>query len=115
MFSPPAAFTVRAETRLLRVVVRRNSYTFIPDELNIDVRWVTNVREVVIEATIMQGLRRVGRMRKRGETLVVLDPDSAYLTWRRPRKVRTGTRLTVLVSIRGGGLVATARRAVRAP
>jgi hypothetical protein len=113
---PPVPFTVRAETRMIRVRITRNSYSFIfADELDISVRWATNVREVVVEAVVMRRGRRVGRVRERHETFLALDPDSTSLTWERPRRVRTGTRLTVLVSVRGGGRTVTTRRVVRAP
>jgi hypothetical protein len=112
---PPAPFSVRAETRIIRVRITRASFTFIPDRLYIDARWATNVRNVVVEASVMRGRRRVGRVRGANETLIALDPDNAFLSWRRPRTVRTGTRLTLLVSVRGGGLVVAVRRVVRAP
>jgi hypothetical protein len=116
MFSqPPASFKVAPETRITRVRVTRHSYTFVPDDLSIVVRWTTNVREVAVEATIRRGNRRVGRVRTTDETLLPLNPDSAYLTWNRPRKVRTGTRLALLISVRGGGRVAAVRRSVLAP
>jgi hypothetical protein len=116
MFSqPPASFTVAPETRITRVRVTRHSYTYVPDDLSIVVRWTTNVRDVAVEATIMRGNRRVGRVRTTDETVLPLSPDSSYLMWNRPRKVRTGTRLTLLISVRGGGRVATVRRSVLAP
>jgi hypothetical protein len=116
MFSrPPLPFTVRAESRVISVRVRRNSYSFVPDDLSINVRWATNVREVVVQADIVRKGRRVGRIRQAHETLSALDSDNAYLTWNRPRKVRTGTRLTLNISLRGGGRTVAVRRVVRAP
>jgi hypothetical protein len=113
---PPVPFTVRAQTRIIRVRVTRNSYSFFfADDLDIDVRWATNVREVVVEAAVMRSRRQVGRVRERHETFIALDPDSTSLTWERPRRVRTGTRLAVIVSVRGGGRTVTTRRVVRAP
>ena len=115
MFSPPSPFTVGAQTRIVGLRIRRNSYTFIPDDLTVDVTWATNVRAVVVDVVVMRGRRRVGRLRRAEETFSPLTSDSAFLTWRRPRSVRTGSRLTVIVSVRGGGRVASARRVVRAP
>ena len=115
-YSAPSPFTVGATIRLLRVRVSRESWNYSPDRLNIDVRWVTNVPEVVVEAVITRGSRRVGRVRASQETLISLDPDSETVSWTRPRRVRTGMRLGVQVRVIGGGRsVRAARRFVRAP
>lgn len=114
-YSPPSPFVVAAETRIRHVRIRRTSFIYSPDQLDFTLRWVTNVRNVVVEAHIFRGRQSVGRVRASEETRLSLDEDSGFLTWRRPRRVKTGTRLRVLVSVRGGGKVATARRFVRAP
>jgi hypothetical protein len=115
VFSPPMPFTVSPTTRIRRVVVTRRSYHTMPDELDVAVRWATNVQNVIVEARILRRGRVVGHVRRSEETLLSLDPRGASLTWRRPRRLRTGTRLTVFVSVRGGGKAAAVRRVVRAP
>jgi hypothetical protein len=115
VFSEPLPFTVAPTTLIRHVVVTRRSYVAMPDELSVAVRWVTNVRNVVLEARILRHGRAVGRVRRSDETLLSLAPRGLSLTWRRPRGVRTGTRLTVLVSVRGGGKAAAARRVALAP
>jgi hypothetical protein len=97
------------------VRIRRNSYSFIPDDLSISVSWATNVRHVVVQAKLFQGRRQVGRVRDASETLISLDADDAFLTWRRPRRVKTGARLRVVVSVLAGRKVASIQRFVRAP
>jgi hypothetical protein len=118
-FSPfhsiPSAFTVAPQTRIRQMRIRRTSFIFSPDQLDFTVRWVTNVRNVVVEARIFRGRRQVGRVRTSEETIISLNEDTAFLTWRRPRRVKTGTRLRVLVSVRGGGSAAAVSRFVRAP
>jgi hypothetical protein len=114
-YSTASPFTVAPETRLRQVRIRRMSWTFSPDTLDFTVRWVTNVRNVVVEARIFRGSRQVGRVRDTNETIISMDADTGFLTWRRPRRVKTGSRLRVLVSVRGGGRAATVRRFVRAP
>jgi hypothetical protein len=114
-YSVPSSFTVASEVRLIRVRITRQSWNFSPDTLELDVRWLTNAREVVVEAVITQRGRRVGRVRKRHDTLISRDPDSETLSWTRPRRVRTGSRLTVQVRVAGGGRSSALRRIVRAP
>ena len=114
-YSAPSPFTVAAQTRLRQLRIRRNSYFYSPDELSITAGWATNVRNVVVEAKLYRGRRQVGRVRDATETLLSLDGDSSTLTWKRPSRVKTGTRLRVVVSVRGGGAVASVQRFVRAP
>jgi hypothetical protein len=114
-YSSASPFTVAPETRIRRVRIRRMSWTFSPDTLDFTVSWVTNVKNVVVEARIFRGRRQVGRVRDSNETIISLDEDTAFLTWRRPARVKTGARLRVVVSVRGGGRAVTVRRFVRAP
>lgn len=105
--SAPSPFSIGAQVRISSGRVRRQSWVYSPDTLDFTVRWSTNIRNVVVEARIFRGARQVGRVRESNQTLISLDPDTTYLTWRRPRKVKTGSRLRVLVSVRGGGRAAT--------
>jgi hypothetical protein len=114
-YSTPSAFTVASEVRLLRVRITRESWIYSPDQLQFDIRWVTNVRQVTLDTVITQRGRRVGRVRRGHETLISRDPDTAAFSWTRPRRVRTGSRLTVQIRVVGGGRSAALRRIVRAP
>jgi hypothetical protein len=115
VYSAPSPFTVAAQTRVRQLRIRRDSYFYIPDELSITIGWATNVRNVVVEAKLYRGRRQVGRVRDATETFASLSGDSSTLTWKRPPRVKTGTRLRVVVSVRGGGAVASLQRFVRAP
>lgn len=115
LYSLPSAFTVAPQTRIRRLRIQRTSFIFSPDQLDFTVRWVTNLRNVVVEARIFRGRRQVGRVSSSDETIISLNEDIAFLTWRRPRRVKTGARLRVLVSVRGRGTAATVQRFVRAP
>jgi hypothetical protein len=114
-YSTPSAFTVASEVRLLRVRITRDSWIYSPDQLQFDIRWVTNVRQVTVDTVITQRGRRVGRVRRGHETLISRDPDTAAFSWTRPRRVRTGSRLTIQIRVVGGGRSAALRRIVRAP
>jgi hypothetical protein len=111
-FSEPWPFEVRAEIQVsgIRTVWSGR------DRLGVTVGWTTNEREVVIQALVRRGRHRVGSAPYvERTTRVALKPDGASLTWRRPRAVRSGTRLTLVLSVRGPGAVRTVRRALRAP
>jgi hypothetical protein len=111
-FSEPWPFEVRAETRVsgIRTVWSGR------DRLGVTVRWTTNEREVVIKAMVKRGPHRVGSAPYvERTTRVALKPDDARLTWRRPRAVPSGTRLTLVLSVRGPGAVRTVRRVLRVP
>ena len=101
--SAPSPFNVAAQTRLRQLRIRRDSYFYSPDELSITAGWATNVLNVVVEAKLYRGRQLVGRVQDATETFVSLSGDSETLTWKRPRRVKTGTRLRVVVSVRGGG------------
>ena len=114
-YSAPSPFAVAAQTRVRQLRIRRDSYFYSPDELSITAGWATNVRNVVVEAKLYRGRRLVGRVQDATQTFISLHGDSSTLTWKRPRRVKTGTRLRVVVSVRGGGAVASLQRFVRAP
>jgi hypothetical protein len=116
-YSVPSPFTVSPAIRLTQVRIRRNSFIYSPDELNFTLRWVTNVRNVLVDARlwVRRSGRPLGRVRTTEETIRSMGENTAFLTWRRPRRVKTGTRLRVLLSVLGGGRSAALTRSVRAP
>jgi hypothetical protein len=111
-FSSPSPFTVRPEVRVL--AVRFSRFTF-SNQLRIDVRWVTNAKQVIVEARFLRAGRLVGRVREPHETIVSRDPDRGFLTWKMRARVKEGTRLTALIRVTGGGRTATLPRTVLAP
>jgi hypothetical protein len=111
-FSEPWPFEVRAETH----IEGSGAVWSGRDRLGVTVRWTTNEREVLVRAMVKRGRHRVGSAPSVERTTpVALKPDSARLSWRRPRAVPSGTRLTLVLSVRGPGSVRTVRRALRAP
>ena len=96
--------------------VQRNSYAYIPSYLDITVYWFSNAHDTLITVGVYRGRQLLGRVR-RGETRTVGYPtnDQTYLTWRRPRRIPKGTKLRLVVSVRGGAAVSTSTRVVRAP
>ena len=111
-FSPVRDFTVATEIRLLSVRFAR--YT-VGRHVRIDLRWVTNAHDVVVEVRFLRRGRTVGLVRRQGETLISRDPDSAVLTWTAPRKVGRRSGLVAVVRVTGAGASATTRRSFTAP
>ena len=111
-YSGASSFRVAPSVRVLGVRTSRLSFL---RELHLDMRWVTNLREVRVEARLFRGRRLVGRVRDTHETLIALDPDRGFLEWKRPRSVRAGSRLRLVVSVSGMGRTATLTRQIRAP
>jgi len=116
-YSVPSLFTVAPAIRFTQVRIRRNSFIYSPDELDFTLRWVTNVRKVLVDARlwVRRSGRPLGRVRTTEETFRSMGENAAFLTWRRPRRVKTGTRLLVLLQVIGGGRSASLTRTVRAP
>jgi hypothetical protein len=121
-YSGISSFTVAPTLRLLGVritPVRFIGKRFI-GELYVDIRWATNLRRVRIEARLLRGRRLVGRGVWSSETGTKRrsspgEPDSELFEWSRPRSMRAGTRLRLIVSVSGPGKTATLTRLVRAP
>ena len=105
-------FLVQPSVRILLVRTRRQRGL---GRLKVDVRWVTNVRQVRVEARLFQGRRMVGRVGKNEETSAALAPDREVLEWRRPGSVRARSRLRLVVRVSGMSRYATVAKHVEAP
>lgn len=111
-YSLPSPFTVIGEVRIDRA--RFVVYRFLR-EINIDVRWTTNAREVVVEARFYRGRRQVGRTFARTDSYSAMSRQSELLDWSPPRRLKPKTRLTVVVRVTGAGRTASLRRSLRSP
>jgi hypothetical protein len=113
-YSAPSAFSIPPQARVTRIDVRRNSYQFVPDDLDITVRWSANVREVVVTARLFRGRRALWSAREQ-ESNTIGSPGRSFFDWTKPRRIRQGTRLRLVTTIRAGRLVRQRSRFVRAP
>ena len=109
-YSPPRAFRIPVVARITSVRLKKTTYDFFADELEIIVRWASNTKVAVVTASITRGKRLLYRARQTEDLF-----REASFDWERPRLIRTGTLLKVTVTLRTGGAVRTAVRAVRAP
>jgi hypothetical protein len=111
-FSAPSRFTVNGEVRINRV--RFNVYRFLR-QINIEVRWTGNPREVVVGARFYRGRRQVGRTFTRTDSHTAMVEHSELLEWSPGRRVRPRTRLSILIQVTGAGRTASLRRSLRSP
>lgn len=113
-YSTPSAFSVPPQARVTRIDVRRNSYQFIPDDLDITIRWSANVREVVVTARLFRGRRALWSAREQ-ETNSIGSAGQTFFDWTKPRRIKQGTRLRLVATIRAGSASRQTSRFVRAP
>jgi hypothetical protein len=113
-YSSPSAFRIPASIKVVSVRVRRNSYTYVPGSLDIDVRWSANARQLRVAAAVLRTGRRLWSARESESALVGITGTS-FFDWTKPRRIRQGTRLRVAVTLRAGTATRTVVRTVRAP
>jgi hypothetical protein len=114
VFSAPTPFVVPAEADIARIDVRRLSRRIGPDDLRVTVGWRTNSREASVTARLFRNRRLLWTGRERSPSLVGTS-RTTVLSWRRPRRIRQGTRLRLVVALSAGAASRSATRLVRAP
>jgi hypothetical protein len=110
-YSTPSAFTVAPSATLLPVKTHR--YVDL-HWLDVTVRWSANVHTLTAKVRLLRRGKTLWA-RSEGEDNIVGSPGSTTFTWRRPRRVKQGTRLTLKVSLVATGATKTRALAVRAP
>jgi hypothetical protein len=114
-FSTPSPFTVVGNARIRSIRIRRNSYSFVQSSLDVTVGWFSNGHSTTVTVGVYPGRRLVGRVRRVETQTFSPGNQTTYLSWDKPRPIRRGTRLRVVVGVRGAGAVSSASRLVRAP
>lgn len=110
-YSAPSAFTIPAALTLRPIKTHR--YRFL-HELDVTVGWRANVHGLTAKAT----LKRRGKViwkKTESESNVIESSGSTTLEWRRPHRIKQGTRLTLQVSVSARGAKKTRSLVVRAP
>jgi hypothetical protein len=107
----PRPFVVRAEVALRRVSARTYPRTGITQVV---ATWRSNARDVTVRARIVRGVRTLAARRFVEDGVVGSDGLSSF-TWKRPRSIRPGTPLRLLVTVSGGGASRTRTVSFRAP
>jgi hypothetical protein len=113
-YSSPSAFRIPVSVKIVSVRVRRNSYTYIPDSLDITVRWSANVRELTVSVAVSRAGHRLWRAQE-SESAFIGSTGRSFFDWTKPRRIRQGARLRVTATLRAETATTTVVRTVRAP
>jgi hypothetical protein len=113
-YSAPSAFRIPASVRIVSVRMRRYSYMYFPDSLDIKVTWSANTPQLTVAAAVSRAGRRLWRARE-SETALIGSTGTSLFDWTKPRRIRQGTRLRVTVTLRAETATKTVVRTVRAP
>jgi hypothetical protein len=106
--SSPIGFTIPATARVTGLRTRSYHYLRL---LSLEARWRSNVSQPVVQASLStQAGHRMWSARRR-EYNSVGSQQSTSFDWYVPRRVKAGTRLSLLIKVGGASL----RRVVRAP
>lgn len=111
IFSTPAAFVIPVSLRL--VGVKRKRYSSVR-ALDLDVRWTANVQRPVVSLRLLRGRKIVWKARKTAYNTIGVTGSTPF-TWKRPTRLRRGTRLKLLASISSSGVTRARAFVVRAP
>jgi len=107
----PRPFVVRAEVAFRRVSARTYPRTGITQVV---ATWRSNARDVTLRARIVRGLRTLATRRFAEQGVAGFDGTTAF-TWKRPRSLRPGTPLRLVLTLAGGGASRTTTVPFRAP
>jgi hypothetical protein len=113
-YSAPSAFRIPASVRIVSVWIRRYSYVYFPDSLDINVTWSANTPQLTVAAAVSRAGRRLWSARE-SETALIGSTGTSLFDWTKPRRIRQGSRLRVTVMLRAGTATETVVRTVRAP
>jgi hypothetical protein len=113
-YSAPSAFRIPASVRIVSVWIRRYSYVYFPDTLDINVTWSANTPQLTVAAAVSRAGRRLWSARE-SETALIGSTGTSLFDWTKPRRIRQGSRLRVTVMLRAGTATETVVRTVRAP
>jgi hypothetical protein len=111
-YSTPADFTIPVSLKLLPLRTARFTYLHL---LDVRVRWRANVNALSVRVRLLRHGKIVWR-RTESEVNLIGSAGSTSFGWYRPRRIKTGTRLKLQVSLLApGGVTKTRTLAVRAP
>jgi hypothetical protein len=107
----PRPFIVRAEVAFRRVSARTYPRTGITQVV---ATWRSNARDVTLRARIVRGARTLVTRRFAEKGVAGFDGHT-FFTWKRPRSVRAGTPLRLVLTLAGGDASRTTTVSFRAP
>jgi hypothetical protein len=111
IFSTPAAFVIPVSLWLVGVKSKRYSSVHA---LDFDVRWTANVSRPLVRLRLLRGRKIVWKASKTVYNTIGVQGSTRF-SWKRPLRVKRGTRLKLLASISSNGGKRTRAFVVRAP
>jgi hypothetical protein len=111
IFSTPAAFVIPVSLGLIGVKTKRYLSLHV---LDLDVRWTSNVQRPLVRLRLLRGRKLVWKASKMSYNTIGV-PGSTRFSWKRPTRLKRGTRLKLVASISSGGLKRARAFLVRAP
>jgi hypothetical protein len=111
IFSTPAAFVIPVSLRLVGVKTKR--YLSL-HALDFEVRWTANVQRPLVRLRLLRARKIVWRASKTAYNTIGV-PGSTRFSWKRPTRLKRGTRLKLLASISSSGVKRARTFIVRAP
>lgn len=110
--TPPWPFTVPPTGKFLNVKLQRYPYS---NELDINVTWLTNAKDSSVLVTIKRGSKTVGRLSLPWTAYAPNQSHNDIARWHRPRSVKRGAKLKLLVTLKAGTLARTVQRSAISP
>jgi len=111
IFSTPAGFVIPVSLSL--VGVKRKRYSSV-HALDLDVRWTANVQRPLVRLRLMRGRKIVWKASTTAYNTIGV-PGSTRFTWKRPTRLKPGTRLKLFASVSSSGVRRARTFVVRAP
>jgi hypothetical protein len=111
IFSTPAAFVIPVSLELVGVKTKR--YPSV-HALDLDLRWKANVQRPLVRLRLLRGRKVVWKASTTAYNTIGVTGSTRF-TWKRPSRLKRGTRLKLLASISSSGVKRARTFVVRAP
>ena len=111
IFSTPAAFVIPVSLGLVGVKTTR--YPSV-HALDLEIRWSANVQRPLVRLRLLRGRKVVWKASRVAYNTIGV-PGSTRFRWKRPPRLKRGTRLKLLTTISSGGVKRARAFVVRAP
>jgi hypothetical protein len=110
--TPPQPFQVAETPSIISLQTKRDLRAHW---LDLNLKWAANVRNPVVVEQVLRGKRVLWTHNDPATVVWAGTPAVTYAQWHRPARLKKGTRLTLVVTLKAGAATQTVTRAFRAP